>query len=108
MPSGVEHAKDGAILPVLALAEALGNGAIPLGGPSGAFPEVTIAAGARFPPPYGMGAFCVSGRPLRSGDEALLPPVLFAEAGAPAPASLDSATRSALAKLDVDSSRLLN
>jgi hypothetical protein len=88
------------------LAEELSvRGAIPLGGPSGAFPEVTIAAGARFPPPYGMGVFCVSGRPLRSGDEALLPPVLFAEGGAPLSGALDSVTRSALAEAWLDDAR---
>ncbi|APR88158.1 putative lipoprotein [Minicystis rosea] len=79
------------------------RGAIPLGGPPGALPEMTVAVGARFPPPYGFNSFCVSGRPLRNGDGVLLPPVLASDAcEAREPAS---ATQAALAEAWLDDAR---
>lgn len=81
------------------------RGAIPLGGPRAAHPEMTIAAGARFPPPYGFNAFCVEGRPLRRGDEVVLPPVLVGRTLSAGAAGLDVATRAALAEAWLDDAR---
>jgi hypothetical protein len=80
------------------------RGAIPLGAP-GARPEMTIAIGARFPAPYGFNSLAISGRPLRRGDDVLLPPVLSGEAREPSCAALDRDTRSSLVEAWLDDAR---
>jgi hypothetical protein len=80
------------------------RGAIPLGR-KGAHPEMTVALGGRFPPPYGLGGFCISGRPLRDGDRMVLPPVLVGQTRFAGDATLDLATRSALSEAWLDDAR---
>lgn len=51
--------------------------AIPLGSPMRQTAETTIAGGVRFPGPFGFNLqTCISGRPLRNGDEPVLPDVI--------------------------------
>jgi hypothetical protein len=81
------------------------RGAIPLGARA-AKPEMTIALGGRFPPPYGLNGFCVSGRPLRSGDEVVLPPVVTGDAREPACGTRDGVMVSALAEAWLSDARI--
>ena len=91
------------------LAEELsGRVAIPLGSPTPQNVETTISAGARFPGPLGFNfPLCVTGRPLRDGDEQVLPPVIASRARPLSRGArrVDEHTRGALARAWLDDAR---
>ncbi|MRG90798.1 hypothetical protein [Polyangium spumosum] len=81
------------------------RGTIPLPGEPSK-PEFTIAAGAHFPPMYGMGSLIIEGRPLRVGGRYILPGVARKpRRGGARPVRLDDTTRLALASAWRDDAR---
>jgi hypothetical protein len=82
--------------------------AIPLGSPMRQTVETTITGGVRFPGPFGFNLqTCISGRPLRDGDEHVLPDVLASRRRPLSQGArrVDAHTRAKLARAWLDDAR---
>lgn len=80
------------------------RGVFPLGSPEFK-PELITGVGARFPAVFGFPQACVSGRPLRAGDDILLPPVVAHGRRPYRDTGIDDATRAALVGAWLDDAR---
>jgi hypothetical protein len=94
------HGLHAGLLAWFTVAEELSvRGAIPLRGPLGARPEMTVALGARFPPPlFGNQEYCGTGRPLQIDGRPWLPEVIRGTPRRPGAGPRDAPTRRALAE----------
>lgn len=78
---GTHGLQVGALANFILAEEVSARVAIPMGSPAPQNVETTLSVGARFPGPFGIqGPLCIVGRPLRDGDQQVLPPVLASRA----------------------------